>query len=259
MRHPVVISSLEEDFKNLGLVDDKKEATAEPSEEPVEEGRRRAAGKGRMVRTVKMRGKEKQKAKAWERAHKAERKRKAKRRKKTAQYKKLARIGKRFESEEPRGTLRNGALSGLFEEVETILSSLDEDRVENAIKSFANVAIIAEMLSEFFDAVLQEDIEDKQLIEELSEASEFFDDLSESAAQVATSLNEGEDLDVTLDEIEEAFNEQMESLVEGLEFYADLTEDDDLDEDEDLEEMEYGDDDDMDYKMKMMKKMGKKK
>ncbi len=282
MRHPVIISSLEEDFKNLGLVD--RDDTISEEEEELQEKRRRVSGSGRTKKTKKMTGKALSKSRSYERRKKGQRKRMSAKRAKSAAGKKLARFSKRFEGQEDsmKATLHLGKLAGLFEEVEGILSSLDEDRVENAVKSFANIAIISEMLGDFFSAVLEEDIDDDELVEELSEAATFFTDLSESAADIATALNEGEELEVTLDQIEEAFNEQMEALVDGLEFYADLTEDEDeldedeFDEDEDededeLDEMgDYGDKDmkkkGMDYgkkkmpdfiKKKMMAKMGK--
>jgi hypothetical protein len=278
MRHPVIISSLEEDFKNLGLVD-KDDTITHDDDDELQEKRRRVSGSGRSKKTVKMRGKKLAKSRSYERKMKSKRKRSAKKRAKSGAGKKLSRFNKRFEGQEDsmKATLHLGKLAGLFEEVEGILSSLDEDRVENAVKSFANIAIISEMLGDFFSTVLEEDIEDEELVEELSEAAEFFTDLSESAADIATHLNEGEELEVGLDEIEEAFNEQMEALVDGLEFYADLTEDeesddedDDLDEDEDeyedddeLAEMDDEDDDDGGKKIpdfikkKMKAKMGK--
>ena len=117
--------------------------------------------------------------------------------------------------------------------MQSIISTIDEDKVENAVKSFANVAIIAEMLSKIFSSVVEEFEGDEA--QELGEAAEFFGKLAEEAAGIATMLNEGVDEDTpedevpTYEDIEAKFQEHMEAVIDGLELYADLTEEEDED------------------------------
>jgi len=122
-------------------------------------------------------------------------------------------------------------LTNLLEDVQDIVSHLDENNGEASIKSFANIAIISEMLGEFFGLLAEnEDAQELDLTEELAGAADLFNGMAEDAAAIATALHEGVEDDEsapTYEEIEEAFQRHMDALIDGLELYADLTEDED--------------------------------
>jgi hypothetical protein len=299
MRHPVILSSLEEDFEQIGLTEKKplqeakttKEVEVDEDidfedldlegldEEQIEELRTRyAAGSMKRVKLKRRSSAERAKSRRWEKAHKSQRKKADKRsamkdRGKKAAIKKRRARKRRNRREDVEMTMQD-QLSSILEDVQNIVSQIDENVVEDnedietTIRSFANVAIISEMLSDFFEAVasdeeLSEDLDD-DLIESLEEATAYFTDLAENAASLATVLNEGEDSEYELptdDEIAEAFEDWMGALVEGLEFYADLTEDDDADSDlgNELDEADDEEEDDSKMPAFLKKKMAASK
>jgi hypothetical protein len=236
MRHPVIITSLEEDFRAIGILP-KEEKPASTEDEPLEERtrKRRKAGK-RGMEKVKV-GTTSQR-RDWRMAARR-RKSKIKAYRKSARGRAARRKAKKFESSE---TMESTSvrINSLLEDVQDIISTVDDESIENATKSFANVAIISEMLARVFEAVMDEfEEEDAQ---ELGEAAEFFAELAEEAASIATLLHEGVDEDTpedeipTYEDIEAKFQEHMDALIDGLELYADITEDED--EDEEIEEDE---------------------
>lgn len=277
MRHPVIITSLEEDFRNIGILPkEEKPAAADPealaedtdpedtegvsaeelaaalegveiSEDNLEEiarrikaiirGGKRVKVKHHATAAERMKSKKARKSAAGRKsARKAAKKRKSTKGKKHAGL--VSKWRKRFGLEDSPAASR---IANILEDVQEIISTVDEDNVENAVKSFANVAIISEMLSRVFEAV-KADFEDEEGAKELGEAAEFFGELAEEAAGLATLLHEGVDEDTPEDEIpsyediEARFQEHMDALIEGLELYADLTEEDDSDDADPTEE-----------------------
>lgn len=249
MRNPKVreLTSLEEDFKNIGILDEEDDASTEvveDGEEELDEARRirRQFRGGKVITTKRTGAKERRKARMWRRSSKGKaalRKRKRKMRK-ASEKRKLKRKEMRAKK---RGTREESLerVNNILEDVQSIVSSLDEadgsaQQLENAIKAFANVAIISEMLANFFSEGV-ELVESAELSDELAEAAIYFAEQAEQAAFLATALEEGTELDEDLD-VDALFQEQMDSLVEGLEFYADMTEDEEVVEDE--EELDEG-------------------
>ena len=246
MRHPVVISSLEEDFEQIGLTEKKSitESADASSEEELTERQRKMhkAGKRGFVKAKVGTSSQKRK---WRMAAK---KRKSKRK---AYYKsaKGRRARKRREKLDMGLEPRTDLLS-ILEDVQEIVSKVEESNapandLDTTVRSFANIAIISEMLSDFFGAIVEDEElsegMDDELKEDVASAHQFFTQLAEQAAEVATDLSElDEDEEIVAEELEKIFQEQMDALVDGLEFYADLTEeecgDEDEDEDEDMEE-----------------------
>jgi len=258
------LQSLEEDFKNIGILeeDDTSEEVevvededaelelSSEEEDDLEEGKRRAAGGKKMVRTKRMKSGDKAKARQSYRRRKSKIKKARKKRGRSARGKKLARLAKRLAAKESVELTNSDRINSILEDVQDIVSSVnapevteDTQALENAIKSFANVAIISEMLSDFFAEAVELVEEDQELSEELADAAHYFQEQAEAAAYLATSLDEGSDLDEDLD-VDELFQEQMNSLVDGLEFYADLTEDDEDGEGEEVLEMDDDEDED---------------
>jgi len=118
----------------------------------------------------------------------------------------------------------------LIEDVNGIMESIDTSRRGDAVRAFANAAIISEMLSKGF-AHFAEEYQD----EEFAGAAEAFASMSEDAANVAHTLEEGEEVDP--DALQEEFRAQMDALMEGLDLYSDVVEaDSELEEEEEVEE-----------------------
>jgi hypothetical protein len=237
MRHPVIITSLEEDFRAIGILPKEEEKPAESEEDLQEAGmrKRRKAGKGGMTRVQKGTS---AKRREWKLAkRKAGAKAAARKWRRSAAGKKSKRLAKKYRKD---SNATSDRIANLLEDVQDIISTVDDEAIENAVKSFANVAIISEMLARVFEAVKDEfEEEDAQ---ELGEAAEFFGELAEEAASIATMLNEGVDEDTpedeipTYEDIEARFQEHMEALIDGLELYADLTEDEEGEEEDPSEE-----------------------
>lgn len=121
----------------------------------------------------------------------------------------------------------------LIQDVYGILDGIDKSQRTESAKAFANMSIIAEMLKGGFEAYA-ESLED----EELAEAANALNRLSEDAAEVASAIESEDDLD---DEaVETEFRTQMEALVTGLDLYSDLVE---SDENVEAEVQAEGDDD----------------
>jgi hypothetical protein len=131
--------------------------------------------------------------------------------------------------------------ASLIEEVNAIMESIDDSHRNEAVKAFANVGIIAEMLHMGF-AEFAEAYED----EDLGATSAALSELSENAADIAAALEEGEEIE--REALETEFRAQMEALVNGLDLYSDVVESDaELAEGEDEDD---DDDDDDDKKSK---------
>lgn len=138
--------------------------------------------------------------------------------------------------------------ASLIEEVNAIMESIDDSHRNEAVKAFANVGIIAEMLHRGF-AEFAEAYED----EDLNATSQALSELSENASDIAAALEEGEE--VEREALEAEFRAQMEALVNGLDLYSDVVESDaELAEGEE----EDGEDDDEDDDDKDDEKKSKK-
>lgn len=247
-RDKVVLTSLQEDFKAIGIISESEETEVEETEEDtdLEEGRRRAAGGRKMMRTKRTTNAERLADKKSKRKNRAHRKAAAKKLSHSARGKKLAKLAaffaKKKRRKESTDVTASDRINSILEDVKDIVSSVNESDssqdLDNAIKSFANVAIISEMLANFFAESVGLVESEGELSSELTDAAEYFQEQAEQAAFLATLLDEGGDLDEDVD-VDALFQEHMSALVEGLELYADLTEDEDEDEDDlDLDEDE---------------------
>lgn len=124
-------------------------------------------------------------------------------------------------------------IDSLIEDARALVSGLSESedpsfKISDAVKAYANVAVISSRLAEQF----AEFVENTELSEAVSEAgcelSDVFASLAEDAADSAVELSQVteatvEDLDA--DAVQSDFKEVMESLIQGLETYRELTED----------------------------------
>jgi hypothetical protein len=234
-RGPVVITSLEEDFKKIGLIAESTETETEVEEGTEEDGdnldevrirRRTAAGKRTLQTTkrtpasVRMKSKRKYKQKKF----KIKRAR-AKKMRKPAIRRRAKILRKR--AAKRRGESTEGPIANLIAEVADIVSSIEKPQADatDAIKSFANIAIISDLLANTFTEWsdnLDESYSDQDTYDELADAAESLADLAEAAAEIATALKEGEEVGDEEGELETLFKEYMEDLLEGMDLYNEV-------------------------------------
>lgn len=235
-RGPVVITSLEEDFKKIGLISETTESVEgeegadgdEGEGEGIEEGARilRRLGKGirRLLRTKRT----PPSVKAKSRRRYARTKTKVKMARKRAMRKPVKRRRAKWAAQQrAKRAKKEGAespIANLIEEVQDIVSSIDAPKgTDDAIKSFANIAIISDLLANTFNEwseTLDESYSDQETYDILAEAAESLADLAEAAAEVASALKEG--LTIEGEEtVEDLFKEYMEDMLEGMELYND--------------------------------------
>jgi hypothetical protein len=110
-------------------------------------------------------------------------------------------------------------VAGLVEEVKEIVTGLNEGNVKEAVRAFANVSIIAELLSRSFTYFAE-----KHDDNEYDESSELLSSLAEDAAEIAeglkASVDESEAVDLST--LDETFEGMMETIMMALEDYAEL-------------------------------------
>jgi cobalamin biosynthesis protein CobT len=130
----------------------------------------------------------------------------------------------------------------LVEEAQARLLEATNPEKFEAIKAFANVAMIAEMLSAGFEALAEEFTQDYE-IDEMLDTAESLQTLAEDSAKVAEALRAGT-LTEAQEGLREAFNDAVGNLIPDLEFFDEFTEDGDECEDGDEEGEDDDDDDD---------------
>lgn len=219
MKTPIVITTLEEDFKKIGLIKESVDA-----DDSVEEAKRvkvalRGGKKMRQQRTS------------------AEERRMAKKYRRSAGGKKAARIRARrmkkpsMQRRMKRLAAKATRLGTRQESVET-LESYDRSEV---LKSFANAAIIAEKLSKFFESYVDSMDIDATIEEQadlLADIAAVCEDVAETLAEMATAIHEGKDGEG----FPAIFNESMDFVLDAVDLYESLNEEEE-DEDEDESEM----------------------
>jgi hypothetical protein len=120
-------------------------------------------------------------------------------------------------------------IANLIEDVQGIIGSLDFNSTD-AVKSFANIAIISDMLSTTFnewsgdlnEAALEEG--DEEFIANLTGYSESLADLAEAAAEIATALKDGDMVEGGVEALEAIFKEYMSDMLEGMDSYNEMAE-----------------------------------
>lgn len=228
-RGPVVITSLEEDFKKIGLIAETKseQADTETDEggEDLDEARRvarRTVAGGRSVkRTKRTPPSLRMKAKRMYKRLKFKIKRALKIKMRKPARRRRAKILRKRASKR-RGEGVDNTIANLIEEVADIVSSIDTAQTGDAVKSFANIAIISDMLSNTFvewSNNLDESYSDQETYDALADAAESLADLAEAAAEIATALKEGAQVGEEEGELEALFKEYMEDLLAGMDLY----------------------------------------
>lgn len=231
MKTPIVITSLEEDFKKIGLI--KATPVAETTEAPkaeaegetVEEARIKAAIRGgKKVRQQRTSAKEKRMAKKYRRS--ASGKMAARKRKRLMKKPSFMRRLKKLAMK----AMRLGTRKESVEQTEAF------DRAE-ALKSFANAAIIAEKLANHFEGFI-ESLEIDDSIEEsadtLADIAGVCEDVAEVLAEMATALHEGKGGE----DFTGVFNEGMDFILDAVDLYESMKEEEEDDEESEDEESE---------------------
>jgi Ran GTPase-activating protein (RanGAP) involved in mRNA processing and transport len=120
------------------------------------------------------------------------------------------------------------------ESVETLESF---DRAE-ALKSFANAAIIAEKLSKFFEGYVESlDVDDDTIEEQadiLSDIASVCEDVAETLAEMATEIHEGNEGAGFAG----VFNESMDFVLDAVDLYEGMCEDDSEEDESEEDESE---------------------
>lgn len=123
-------------------------------------------------------------------------------------------------------------VADLVEDVKDILASISGKDQKEVVKGFANLALAADALGKNLKLAAQ-DLGEGALLD----LGVSYDEMAEQAAEIATALSEGEDIDA--DELEEMFRDSMEDLLEGMEIYDEACgepHDDEMDDDEEDDE-----------------------
>lgn len=273
MSKPIVLSSLEEDFQRIGLVpeasfsgsaevlseeaetedvseaSEEEDASVEESEEAI--GLSEAEELTERLRLLRQR---RATSKVRRQRIKTKRKRmrirarlrlKAKRFRRSARGKRFLRkykmALKRYHGHAPRGrriSLKMGTdrVSNMLEDVAELMQAVDGFDRKEAMRAFANIALVSDKLSEGFEKLLTQlgESGDASVAPEHYSLAEHFDAMALDAADIAellkSSVSGGSKLPATPDELQEAFGTMMSELMEGLEFYADALEAEGLDE-----------------------------
>lgn len=247
--------------------DESEEEVAEGEEEVGEDGEP-VTEAARLIRKRRINSKERvarRKAKVLRRRNKSKLKLKAKKFRRSPRGKRFLRKYKtalgRMHGHAPKGkrlSLKAGMdrVSNLIEEVQEIVAAIEGDSKQEAVKSFANMALIANELAENFACACDNfevvDEDDEEI--DLCGGAKHFESLAAEAARVAeglkASIDEGVEFDGTAQEVSEMFAAMMKDVLEGTELFGELSEDSDdaeeTDEDAEVEETDESDETDED-------------
>lgn len=231
-----VITSLEEDFTDLGLLAEAKddsdsesaEVSSEGSEEEVTEAgegsKEDSVAEGSFKKRKRVSAKERMQNK--KRAKSAKAKMAKKRYAKSAKGKKQA--AKHARLLKQKGGPRKGyvfktddvdTFNGLLEELKAVSDRIAEEgegvTAEEAKETFANVALAANALVEAFSKI-SEDVGD----EDFKGISEAFQELAETAAAMAQKIEAGELEESDEETLADNLGESISDLLDGIELYV---------------------------------------
>lgn len=248
MRHPLITTTAEQDLKELGILSESTDSAESESLDEAKLVRKKRSTAGDRMKWRRDKKKGSAKAASRKYRNKASTKRMRKKHDAIADRR---RHGK--EAGRTRLNFGTDAVSNMMESTESLLKSIEEQKIDTAIQSFANMAITAELLARTF-SYISEDLDESGEGEEgdaemFADRASFFAELAKDAARAAKHLRRGDIPDE--DALSEAFKERMSDLLEGLALFDEATGgddddddaveecmDDDEDDDEDLEESE---------------------
>lgn len=218
MRNQIVVTTLEEDFRKIGLIRESAPTPAPvaPKEEEEEEVLDEA---GRIK--FALRGGKKVKQQKTSMADRLA----AKKQRRSASGKKSARKQAKMRRS-AKGQRRMAKVTAKAIQKGTRQEAVDANET---LKSFANAAIIADKLAGIFTEWVKADeyeASDERmfasLVGELSEIAESF-------ADIATAMSEGK-LEESAEDVAAAFAEGMETILDAVDLYEDNNEDEDEEE-----------------------------
>lgn len=235
--HPRIMTTLEEDFKALGIVRESDER--EQTGKPLEEGRtfRRAVvrnGHKKVVKFHKMNSSKRRK----------EKQRYKKRKNKLARYRAKASTARSAKKHARILGQSADTVSNMLENTQEILASISESKTQNSVNGFAQLAITAELLARSF-AMISEQVKNKEERSDLVDASRYFSEAAEEAAALAKALKEDSD-SLDMDKVQEAHTSHSAEVLKGLALFEEYTGDEeDEDDDETIEEEDEDEDGDV--------------
>jgi hypothetical protein len=230
MKNPIVISTLEEDFRKIGLIKANLTESAAPQEDSLDErntDRRHSmiTRGGVKMRTQRTSFKKKKYNKRY--AHT------------TGGKAAERRAGRKAETSKGKRKARKAEVLGIRKG--TRKESVDSVEL---MKSFANAAIIAEKLQTIFTEWYEADIFDAEGDEVLENYIETLEVIAEEFATAATSLNEGVESDE--ETLVALFNEGLETVLDAVDLYeeskSEIEDEASDDEEMDAEDDEEGND-----------------
>lgn len=196
------------------------------------------------------------------RANKSQIRRASRKRRKTAKFKrrqkKLARLHKGGRTA---GTRKRFSTEGkvydpraLLDEGRKVADSIAESSVRDQVRAFAHLALAADALKVNLEEA-SEDVEN----DDLGDAIEEMENLSFETADIADALKRGKQFEGS--DLEEAFQEGLSYLVDGLEYYDALLDErcDDDDHDDEDEDEEDDEEEDVEEEAVAPSKKGRRK
>jgi hypothetical protein len=218
MKNPVVITSLEEDFRKIGLIKESTEAPQAESDSLDEAGRVRVALRGgKKVRQQKTSTAERMMAKKYRRSAAGKKAaKKAKKRLMTAK-------GQRRAAKVAAKAIRLGTRQEAFDSTE-------------ALKAFANAAIIADKLAGIFTEWVKADIYESEDERMFAAVAGELGEIAESFADIATAMSEGKLEESSDEDIAAAFAEGLETVLDAVDLYEANADDEDDEDGEDEDE-----------------------
>ena len=219
MRNQIVVTTLEEDFRKIGLIRESAPTPAPVAPKEEEEEVLDEAGRIKFA----LRGGKKVKQQKTSMADRLA----SKKQRRSASGKKSARKQAKMRRS-AKGQRRMAKVTAKAIQKGTRQEAVDANET---LKSFANAAIIADKLAGIFTEWVKADeyeASDERmfasLVGELSEIAESF-------ADIATAMSEGK-LEESAEDVAAAFAEGMETILDAVDLYEDNNEDEDEDEEE---------------------------
>lgn len=220
MRTPIVVTTLEEDFRKIGLIKESAPAPA-PAAAPASEEDETVLDEAGRIKFALRGGKKvaQHKTSMADRLAAKKERRSAGGRKSARKQAKMRRTskGQRHMAKVQRKAIQKG----------TRQEDVAVDPAEQ-LKSFANAAIIADKLASIFTEWVKADeyeAEDERMFAGLVGS---LSEIAESFADIATAMSEGK-LEESTEDVAAAFAEGMEVILDAVELYEDNNEDDDDD------------------------------
>lgn len=222
MRNPIVVTTLEEDFRKIGLIKESAPAAPAAASEETKESEEEVLDEAGRIRYALRGGKKvkQQKTSMHDRLMGKKERRSAGGKKSARKQAKIRRSakGQRHMAKVQRKAIQKGTRQ------EAVAVDPNE-----TLKSFANAAIIADKLAGIFTEWVKADefeAADERmfagLVGQLSEIAESF-------ADIATAMSEGK-LEESAEDVASAFAEGMEVILDSVDLYEDNNEDEEEEE-----------------------------